>query len=364
MANRDNIYYWKCDRPNQFFAIKQDPNEDVEKLESQVRELARDFLKYDNFVLKEANSQGNHRNYIVETKDENFFIRLENGPEADGYMEVETEIIKRVRQAEVPAPLVLMVDSSREKYPFAYQIMEMLSCKDLNVLYKEGSLNVPSVMLELGTYIARWQSVSSPGFGLFDTNYCRKTKNLRGLNTTYEQYYTLNLTKHLDFLVDNDFLSRGYADALLKVIDNNISLLNLPIGTLVHKDLAFWNVTGSENYIESIIDWDDAIMGDPTDDLSLMGCFHSWKELEYLLKGYNKLLPLPENFEKRFWLHLLRNMIFKSVIRVGANYFTKSDDFFLISSGDNAKSLKDFTLDRIDSAYKGLMNKFNITDLC
>ena len=37
--------------------------------------------------------------------------------------------------------------------------------------------------------------------------------------------------------------------------------------------------------------------------------------------------PLPDDFERRFRMHLLRNMIFKSVIRVGAGYyrFTEAD---------------------------------------
>ena len=36
---------------------------------------------------------------------------------------------------------------------------------------------------------------------------------------------------------------------------------------------------------------------------------------------------LPDEHRRRFWLHLLRNMIVKAVIRVGAGYFDRGADF-------------------------------------
>ena len=79
-----------------------------------------------------------------------------------------------------------------------------------------------------------------------------------------------------------------------------------------------------------------------------------------LLEGYQDIKELPENFEKRFWLHLLRNMIFKAVIRVGAGYFKKSSDFFLVNKENN---LKTTTLDRIFKAIEGLKGNIKISDI-
>ena len=63
---------------------------------------------------------------------------------------------------------------------------------------------------------------------------------------------------------------------------------------------------------------------------------------------------------RRFWLHLLRNMIVKSVIRVGAGYFDRDDGFFLISSGISGQSLREFTHSRLDLALQGLRNSSSI----
>jgi hypothetical protein len=63
---------------------------------------------------------------------------------------------------------------------------------------------------------------------------------------------------------------------------------------------------------------------------------------------------VPEHHLRRFWLHLLRNMIVKAVIRVGAGYFDRDDGFFLIGSGSSGASLREITLSRLSTALLGL----------
>jgi fructosamine-3-kinase len=140
-------------------------------------------------------------------------------------------------------------------------------------------------------------------------------------------------------------------------------LLSLDQGCLVHKDLALWNILGTPEGIAAFIDWDDAISGDAMDDLSLLACFHDGPVLAQALEGYQMLRPLPSEHRRRFWLHLLRNMIVKAVIRVGAGYFKKSDGFFLIGSGSSGQSLQTFTTQRIATALHGLRGDLPVASL-
>jgi aminoglycoside phosphotransferase (APT) family kinase protein len=128
----------------------------------------------------------------------------------------------------------------------------------------------------------------------------------------------------------------------------------LPQGCLVHKDLALWNILGTEREIHDFIDFDDSIAGDPVDDLSLLACFHDAAFLRRAFEGYESVRGLPEHHLRRFWLHLLRNMIVKAVIRVGAGYFDRDDGFFLIGSGSSGASLREITLSRLATALRGL----------
>jgi fructosamine-3-kinase len=131
-------------------------------------------------------------------------------------------------------------------------------------------------------------------------------------------------------------------------------LLALERGCLVHKDTALWNLLGTEWEVKAVIDWDDCIAGDPMDDLALLGCFHDGAFLRAAFSGYASVRSLPEESGRRFWLHVLRNMIFKAVIRVGAGYFDHDSRFFLIGAGGSGASLREQTQARIAAALDGL----------
>jgi Ser/Thr protein kinase RdoA (MazF antagonist) len=177
---------------------------------------------------------------------------------------------------------------------------------------------------------------------------------LAGHHANYRDYFHTQLARHLTFLLERGFLSGEETAAIERQVARHDDLLRHAEGCFVHKDLALWNVLGTPDRIVAIIDFDDAISGDAMDDLSLLACFHGAAFLGAAIEGYRSVRPLPVEHEKRFWLHLLRNMIVKSVIRVGAGYFDRDDDFFLISAGGSGGSLKETTRARLALALSAL----------
>jgi fructosamine-3-kinase len=223
----------------------------------------------------------------------------------------------------------------------------------LNHWYKQGALDSHSIAFEIGRNVARWQSITPVGFGPFDLDASRATSELRGLHADYAAWFTLRLDQHLDDLVASNFLSRQQRARIAGVIQEHADLLQLKQGCLVHKDLALWNMLGDPDHIAAFIDFDDAISGDPMDDLSLLACFHEGAFVERALAGYESVRPLPTEFGRRLWLHLLRNMIVKAVIRVGAGYFDRDAELFLIGPGGDGQSLRQQTEQRIELALTG-----------
>lgn len=342
--SRLNIHYWKCDRPAAFHGTQTRGDADAETTNRLREELARHFDAR-SVELSAGAGQGNHLTWNADVDGRSMFVRVENGPERDGHLAVESATLDRVRECGVPTPRVLGCDVTRSRVSFAWQALERIAAPDLNQWFKRGTLDAPRIAFEIGAAVAKWQSIHLAGFGVLD-------EKLRGCHSCYADYFHLRLEEHLRFLVTRGFL--GGADEILAEIANHRALLDLAPGCLVHKDLALWNILGSECRIAAFIDFDDAIGGDPMDDLSLLACFHDDAFLERAVGGYQSIRPLPPEHLRRFWLHLLRNMIVKAVIRVGAGYFDRDDAFFLIGGGSSGSKLRELTHSRLAVALRGL----------
>ena len=361
MSRRD-IYYWKCDRPAAFHGTQVRGAPD-EAIAAQLREALRQHFSTDAVTLRPTASQGNHLTWSADVGGVAMFLRVENGPEQDDHLAVESTVMQRVREVGVLTPRVHGVDATRDHVPFAWQALERIEAPDLNHWQKQGQLDVPRIAHAIGAAVAQWQEIRPTGFGPFDSEHWRSGQQLVGYHPTYEQYFRIRLEQHLNFLVARGFLSPAQREDIVSVIEEHRELLHLDQGCLVHKDLALWNILGTSSDIAAFIDFDDAISGDPMDDLSLLACFHDAPFLERAFAGYQTHRPLPAQYLRRFWLHLLRNMIVKAVIRVGAGYFDRSDSFFLIGSGSSGSDLKTFTSERITKAVLGLREELAISSL-
>ncbi len=352
---RRDIYYWKCDRPAAFHGTAQgDARRPSQETESLVRDLLTRHFGVPPTTLQDGGGQGNHLTFTATIDSLDVFVRIDDGPEQDDYIAVESFVMDRVRALGVPTPRVYATDATRSVAPFAWQILERIAEPDLNRHFKAGTLATTEVAAQIGRLIATWQGVPVEGFGPFDVSRLVTNGTLHGLHDSYPSYYFTRLDAHLAFLVEHRFLAQAQADAMRAAIDDHRALLDLQAPCLVHKDTALWNLLGTAREVTAVIDWDDCVGGDPMDDLALLGCFHDGAFLRATFEGYTSVRALPANHVPRFWLHLLRNMIFKAVIRVGAGYFDHDSQFFLVGAGSDGKALRETTLSRLEAALRGL----------
>jgi len=349
---RRAIYYWKCDRSASFHGTGGGAHRAIS--EDELHSALRTHFPGKNLALRPAGGQGNHITYRATIDGTEAFVRVEDGPERDDYMEVESRVLTEVRALGLPAPQVLAVDASRRDVPFAWQVLEFIDRPDLNHWHKQGALDLAAAAEKIGAAVGRWQTVQPGGFGPFDAEVLRSENRMEGFHASYADYFHLRLDRHLHFLLESGFLPASQGREIEREIAGHPRLLALENGCLVHKDLALWNILGNATEIAAFIDWDDAISGDRMDDLSLLGCFYDGPILARAFAGYAAVRLLPDDYRRRFWLHLLRNMIVKAVIRVGAGYFDRTDRFYLIGAGSSGADLKAFTLARIAAALHGL----------
>lgn len=362
---RKTIYYWKCDRPAAFHGVlKQSPDElsDEEMLAALRPLLQPAFPSLAD--LRALPRKGNHRTFRFRDGTRECFVRVEDGPEGDARLDVESEVLRRVAATGVPVPGVYFSDATRSRVPFAVQVIEHYEVSDLGQLQRQGQLNLVPLLQEIGRQVARWQEVRGRGFGPLGHGLSAQDESTWvGLHDAYRDYFFLRLDHHLKLLEEHQFLSPAQTSGIRQTMENHAGLLQAAEGCLVHKDLALWNILGTADRLVAFIDWDDAILGDATDDLSLTACFHEPGEVRAAVSGYAEIRELPGDFAARFHLHWLRNMIVKSVIRCGAGYFTEGTGSFLVPPGQTVEQFRDSTRERLLRAWRALNENRDLMDL-
>ena len=356
--HRRHIHYWKCDREDAFHTP--DASSAARRIQPVLQSLLAKRFDCVEPRLNPRTAQGIHLTWTAHLHDTPVFIRVEHGQEIHSQLGVESALLDRLPSLGVPVPTVIASDDSHQDVPFGWQILEHIPFPDLNHWHKCGQLDHEAIPFQIGRNIALWQSMDLQGFGILEI---APEENLIGGHTSYASYFNLNLARHLDFLVLHGFIDTPLCKRILDAIACASHLLDLTQGVLVHKDLALWNILGSSAKVAAFIDFEDAVSGDASEDLALLACFHRGSFVDQAINGYQSIKRLPTDFTQRFWLHLLRNMLVKAVIRVGGGYFNRNDSFFLINQGDTGSDLECFTRSRIFSALDGLEKNLEINDL-
>jgi aminoglycoside phosphotransferase (APT) family kinase protein len=351
---RTDIYYWKCDSPlpveekltyNDKYRLA-----DIAPLAGRAAE--RHFGAAP-LAVESTGSAGNHYAYRVRYPDRSYFFRADDGRMEDDYMVAEGLAMELARGEGVPVPRVFVTDVTKEFLPVRYQLIEWLEEPPLRRYDQEGTLDRAAVGRQLGRHVAQWHRVRLDGFGFLNTEELRRSGRAVGLDGSNRAYFRKRLDHHLRYLRDAEFLSAGTISEIESLIARHDALLELPRGSMLHKDIAFWNLLGAPDRITAVIDWDDVVIGDPVDDIAILKCFYNEEVLRPFLAGYREVAPLPDAFEAKLSLYLLRNMLWKAVIRLFMKYFDMTGSFFILGP-ENRRSLRQFTLDRIAEAMEGL----------
>jgi len=346
-TSRSNIYYWKCDNPLPIEdKLLYNRKYEVADISPLVQEIGVDYFGDKNLSVVSANGEGNHYAYILKTNGSQYFFRADDGKTDDDYMEAEGAVMSLVRQHGVRVPQIFRCDVSLKKYPVRFQIMEKIEGKCLNEYDRLQTLNRRQIGVQLGEMLAKMHSIKLEGYGFINTHVLRSENRLIGLDISNKNYFYKRLDSHLKSLRDTNFLSLEQIKEIETLIEKHSYLLNIEKGSILHKDIAFWNMIGTQDEINALIDWDDVVIGDPADDVSVLRCFYDEDVLIPVCQGYEKITPMTDLFKAKTSLYLVRNMLWKAVIRMFMQYYENPKIFILNANGNN-KSLKHLTAERL-----------------
>ena len=269
-----------------------------------------------------------HVIYFLKIKNskQKLLFRANTGPKTpERYMLVEKLVTDRVAKFEVPVNKILVVDVSREKFPFDYQIQEKLPGQIIEGKFTGTKSEYDELSRQLGKFVAKYHILTFDNFGFFNEDHAAETGKLRGLQKSFYSYILNNLAEDIKELVQAKTISSSVGNNITKIFEENEKLCTLKRGSLIHHDLADHNITYQRNKITGIFDWEVCGVGDPI--LDIASCL-TWKtyhpRLKPFLEGYTQVTSLPKNFEEKKHLYVLRTILWKTVNGLKRNILTKA----------------------------------------
>ena len=240
---------------------------------------------------------------------------------------MDAQIHSSLASPELPLLPGARTDLTRSILPFDFEILPMAPGESLKIFEDSETQQMPAGLLgELGKALANIHQHETNGFGLLKVvEVAPPDGRFDGVLKTWSDYIFLNLPSHLQICQDIGAISTIEKTAILEKFESARPLLGSRPSRLLHGDPGYHNFFAeapifpypkeSKFRIAAIIDWEDALAGDPIFDLAYWGTFTRDQWREPLLAGYQTVAALPDKFEYLYWLYYLRIAISKTVHR-------------------------------------------------
>jgi aminoglycoside phosphotransferase (APT) family kinase protein len=248
-----------------------------------------------------------HQLHRVKTAQKNWILKLPYY-NADFGFQLEARAMDQLSKIGLPSLQVGAFSPVNQGDHPPFLLVEEASGRTLTSFEDPETQQMPEHLLfELGRTLAQVHQIHGERAGLID---CSKEK-WTGLETDWNKYLSLQLDNHLHLC--------AYIGAIDERERNKIQSLFIPEFQapmrLLHGDPGHHNMFSDGERVTAIIDWEDALIGDPAFDIAYWGSFVRDAMRTPFLSGYETIEKLPFDFEYRYWLYYLRVALSKTVHR-------------------------------------------------
>ncbi len=238
--------------------------------------------------------------------------------ESDPGFSIEAWALARLCGLGLPSPSVqFQMLGGLDRPP--YFLAPEAAGKTLRSLENPETQALPEPLLfTFGSLLARIHQIPCSGAGLLDVStldFGSLATAPRGLQPDWPNHFALRLDEHLRACLQ----IRAITGMELSEIEGHFAeagpLLDSAPIRLLHGDPGHHNAFSDGSAITALIDWEDALAGDPVFDIAYWGTFVRDEMRDRFLEGYQSIQALPPDFERRYWLYYLRIAISKTVHR-------------------------------------------------
>lgn len=308
------------ERRRRIFYPKTDIDFDLEALRRRKQQLAETDLDKIASALDEdvgaieflPNAGTFHALFRVETPNHRYILKLSAENPAFGFA-IENWAMRRLREAELSSLEIPAYNVLPQLLPCPFLFIEEARGQTLTNFENPETQAVPEPLLfEFGRTLSKVHRIAGAGGGLLD---CGAKAWPAGLHSSWREYIFLRLDEHLQLCLDIGAITEAeQRDARQHFTSSELILNTAPI-RLLHGDPGHHNVFSDGQSITAIIDWEDALCGDPVFDIAYWGTFVRDEMRAQFLEGYESVENLPADFEYRYWLYYLRVALSKTVHR-------------------------------------------------
>lgn len=237
--------------------------------------------------------------------------RLDHGALVDG-LAMEARLLRHLRAIGLAVPAVLAVDTSRRVIPFAFGVVERLDGPTL-ADRDDDDAATDLALRSLGRYLRELHSICLVGAGPLAVVADRGgLADLAGTEEQWPDYVVQRLEEHLAGLVAAGQVAAATAEWIDRAL--RAGRFDDTADRLLHGDPGGPNVIlDRHGGIAGLVDWEDALVGDPIFELASAAAFQPERRWPSLFEGY-RFAPSGER-GRRFWLYFLRIVVARTVVR-------------------------------------------------
>jgi aminoglycoside phosphotransferase (APT) family kinase protein len=173
----------------------------------------------------------------------------------------------------------------------------------------------PGFLVSLGEALRLVHEVEGAGAGLLDGE--ERAAAPRGVHGAWVDYVDLNLLPHVQSCVDAGYIEPVVADTILRLFETMRPALTSRPLRLLHGDPGTHNICVDPNTkrVTGLLDWEDALVGDPLYDVAMAISFQPERRHRRLLEGYGLHDPTIDD-RRLIALYFLRIALFKTTHRL------------------------------------------------
>jgi aminoglycoside phosphotransferase (APT) family kinase protein len=324
-ADRSGMFYWQVDRPFD----EAETGEIFLKRHSHFRpdDVKRAITAgMTAYGLSPADAEVVKLGMPIDSGSVNIVVRagLANGTDVvmrqhpdgipNGYFWVEKTATNAARKVGVPTYETYYIDDSMDDFPFAYMLVSAVPGSIMNKV-PHSPAEETALVGKTGAYAAAIHGIRTVRFGFFDNVAAHRESKLSGIHGEWHDHLFAAVDTNLAYLRDRNVLTPGDVRKIERIFTDkgNVAVCRAPV--LVHNDIADWNELCDGNRITGIMDWDECFSGDPVMEFAAWRLFFPEERFRKFVAGYTEVSDLPEGYEEKMPLYMLRYVVAKAVTR-------------------------------------------------